>query len=214
MILCPGDEVAEVQRQAHHEGLVVEVDEVLLGDLLDHAPHRCEVLRHDVILEHRLDRLVLAGSDHPGREQVGDVLEVTGVELDLEVLLDDGGQRHRNRTVEPAGGFTPELPVLPDPFDGNGHVQQHGVDAVLVDEVPLRVEHRDEVGLELAQTLEGELALQLEEALGALAAKQSTQKPAVVAFAPGEGDPAAGAGEREAGLLAEGLHLAQIGFDR
>ncbi len=154
VVLRPGDKVSEVQGEPNHEGLIVEVDQVLLAHLGDHAAHEFEVRRVDVILDDLLDRLALTRRNYPCGQQFRQVLKVDIRESHVEMRADESGETERDRLalgVPRMRRHGERAVVAKHPVDGDRDVQQHAVDAVLVDEVALAVEHLDEVGLEEPQ---------------------------------------------------------------
>lgn len=212
----PRHEVAEVDREARHEGVVVEVDAVLLENLIDDAPHGREV----VLVHVRVTRWPVAGGDDARHEQAREVVGVGGRELHGEVLASKPGEDRDDGHVplgHDRGTTRGEVLVSSRPVDGDRDVQDDGVDAVLVDEEPRAVELLDELGLEGAETGEGELLLdrlQVEDALRHLALQQPAQQSTSSTLAAGQRDSAAAPLDRRPALVGERFDAPQVGLER
>ncbi len=149
--MSAGHQILHVQGETHDEVLVTEVDQVLRRRPGDDAPDRGEILPADE-LGHAVP--AGAGGDDPGAQQDRKVSQFGRVELDVEVRV--------HELAEVVGQAAQSLPRLRAARSGqhavfghaverDGHVQQHVVDAVLVDEEAARVQHLDQVGLERGQ---------------------------------------------------------------
>ena len=96
-------------------------------------------------------------------------------------------------------------------------MQQHAVEAELVDRVAPGLEHVDDVGLEPGEVVDAERLLhaaQVDEAVGLLLAEQPAHDPPVPGIRPFEPHVVALAHELEPRLTGERAHLPEVGFDR
>ena len=209
-------QVAHVQREPGEELVVVEVDEEFAAGSHGDASQFGEVVGAEQV------GLAGVGSGlgrcgNPGLDEVAEVGEVLSAQPHVEVPQDEGVDDRGDALVRIRQSRTVTIGlqgVIPThPIDGDGDVQQHVAETVLVHGSAAGGQCGDEIGLELGKSVGGELALdgsELQHSAGGLLAEEGAEQASTGRFGSVEHEGSAGATQGQTGSVQTAAHAGEV----